>query len=291
MPSVLSGRDFKNSEESGKKQKFWIRLLLTLVFLGMGAGACFLVLKTGLPDRLVVQDKEINSAESVSAVAKANLNVRAGSGTQYTVLCTVPKGASVSLPEGQQAGKDGWVRVKTSGGQDGWCSAAYLDFVGTSSKADSAPASSAVSSSVSGGLKQAAALPSVSLEKAEKPLSIQVLLSDQKVRVLDSRGRLVKEFICSSGEKGSETPVGTFTISDRGESFFNAKVNEGAYYWTRFYGTYLFHSVPFDKNRKMEKEEADKLGEPASHGCIRLPVEDAKWIYDNIPEGTKVTIE
>ncbi|HAH78565.1 MAG TPA: L,D-transpeptidase, partial [Ruminococcaceae bacterium] len=36
---------------------------------------------------------------------------------------------------------------------------------------------------------------------------------------------------------------------------------------------------------------ADKLGEPASHGCIRLPVEDAKWIYDNIPEGTKVVIE
>lgn len=28
----------------------------------------------------------------------------------------------------------------------------------------------------------------------------------------------------------------------------------------------------------------------ASHGCVRLTVKDAKWIYDNCPVGTKVII-
>jgi len=156
------------------------------------------------------------------------------------------------------------------------------------SSAASAPAGSAAPSTAPQKERQQAAVP---LQKAARPLSVQVQLSRQRVRVLDAKGRLVREFVCSSGKTGSETPVGTFTVSDRGKSFFNAKVDEGAYYWTRFYGTYLFHSVPFDKHYRMEEEEADKLGEPASHGCIRLPVEDAKWIYDNIPEGTKVVIE
>ena len=33
-----------------------------------------------------------------------------------------------------------------------------------------------------------------------------------------------------------------------------------------------------------------KLGQRASHGCIRLAVWDAKWIYDNIGAGTVVSI-
>ncbi|MBC7345294.1 MAG: L,D-transpeptidase, partial [Clostridia bacterium] len=32
------------------------------------------------------------------------------------------------------------------------------------------------------------------------------------------------------------------------------------------------------------------LGQPASHGCIRLTMEDARWIYDHIPRGAPVHI-
>ena len=39
----------------------------------------------------------------------------------------------------------------------------------------------------------------------------------------------------------------------------------------------------------LKYEEYDKLGTKASAGCIRLTVEDAKWIYDNIKKG--VTVE
>lgn len=38
----------------------------------------------------------------------------------------------------------------------------------------------------------------------------------------------------------------------------------------------------------MEYWEYDKLGEEASLGCIRLTVENSKWIFDNCEAGTKV---
>ena len=33
-----------------------------------------------------------------------------------------------------------------------------------------------------------------------------------------------------------------------------------------------------------------RLGINASHGCVRLSIENAKWIYDTIPSGTKVIV-
>ena len=130
----------------------------------------------------------------------------------------------------------------------------------------------------------------VSLQQADKPLTVRVSIDRQNVTVLDANGRVVKTFTCSTGKKGDDTPTGTFTVAERGESFYNSSLSEGAYYWTQFYGDYLFHSVPFNGSREMEPEEAAKLGTPASHGCVRLAVADAKWIYDNIPKGTKVSI-
>ena len=33
-----------------------------------------------------------------------------------------------------------------------------------------------------------------------------------------------------------------------------------------------------------------RLGMGISHGCVRLALADAKWIYDTIPSGTKVVV-
>lgn len=61
-------------------------------------------------------------------------------------------------------------------------------------------------------------------------------------------------------------------------------------YACRIVGSILFHSVPYEKKDKSTLEwwEYDKLGTKASLGCIRLTVEDAKWIYDNCVSGTNV---
>jgi lipoprotein-anchoring transpeptidase ErfK/SrfK len=177
-----------------------------------------------------------------------------------------------------------------------WVSSASV----TVSAAPSSSPSSAPADSSSAGQLPAAVAPQTSLSKpavqtipldqAVKPLSLQVSISRQNVTVLDAKGRVVKVFTCSTGKKGSATPTGTFTVAERGQSFYNSSISEGAYYWTQFYGDYLFHSVPFNGSRELEPAEAAKLGTPASHGCVRLAVADAKWIYDNIPKGTRVSI-
>lgn len=99
---------------------------------------------------------------------------------------------------------------------------------------------------------------------------------------------LVNRYPCSSGMSGKDaTPMGTFTVQGKGNWFYNPTLREGAEWWTQFSGDFLFHSLPMDKNHTVTDST---LGEPRSHGCIRLNTADAKWIYDNIPRGTKVTI-
>ncbi len=96
------------------------------------------------------------------------------------------------------------------------------------------------------------------------------------------------------GRQVSYTPTGTYYIqNERGESFFNNKLNEGARYYISWlnHGEYLFHTVPTNANGEYNVRECEKLGkQPASHGCIRLSVPDAIWLYNNLPVGTKVVI-
>lgn len=60
------------------------------------------------------------------------------------------------------------------------------------------------------------------------------------------------------------------------------------YYYTQFYNDYLFHSVLYNEGTRVVQD--GRLGQHLSHGCVRLAIENAKWIYDNIPCGTKVVI-
>lgn len=99
-----------------------------------------------------------------------------------------------------------------------------------------------------------------------------------------------KSMICSTGR---DTPVGFFHTSDQYD--WRALVG-GVYgqYATRISPTegILFHSVPYYSAEKdqLETEEFNKLGTPASLGCVRLQIEDCKWIYDECPSGSPVVI-
>ena len=235
-------------------------------------------------------------ATGISAVTTANLNIRSGEGISYPVICTLEKGTSVQVLTKFTADGD-WAKISTDSGETGWCSKKYLNVGGisaasaaSSETSSTSPVSSAPASSASSQVSLATAAAQVSLEQSKAPLSISVSITSQRVTVYDKEKRIVKQFVCSTGEKGSETPTGTFRIAERGKSFYSKRVGEGGYYWTQFKGDYLFHSVPFDENYQMEPAEAAKLGTPASHGCVRLQVEDAKWIYDHVSRGTVVTI-
>lgn len=101
----------------------------------------------------------------------------------------------------------------------------------------------------------------------------------------------VRAMVCSTAKEGKVTPTGTFSISNRADFMLMV---DGTYaqYATRFNGKILFHAVPCNSRSKadLETDEFNKLGDVASLGCVRLCVLDAKWIYDNCPEGTTVVV-
>ncbi len=99
-----------------------------------------------------------------------------------------------------------------------------------------------------------------------------------------------KAMVCSVGFD-DDTPTGTFQIYQR---YKWLPLYGGVYgqYSVRFNGPILFHSVPYYTADKgdLKYNEYNKLGNPASQGCVRLSVADAKWIYDNCANGTVVTV-
>ena len=113
---------------------------------------------------------------------------------------------------------------------------------------------------------------------------------------INGKWKPYRAMLCSTGTgKGDSyeaTPTGNFRVTSRWD--WGPMVG-GVYarYVVQFYGDFLFHSVPYDeyKNPKsIPAKEYNKLGKDASHGCVRLSLMDAKWVYDNIPRGTKVTV-
>ncbi len=99
----------------------------------------------------------------------------------------------------------------------------------------------------------------------------------------------IKALVCSTGYA---TKLGTFTLGEK----LRWHVLDGpcyGQYCTRIYGGVLFHSVwytGYNDPSTLSISSYNKLGTTASHGCVRLTVAGAKWIYDNVPSGTQVII-
>ena len=91
---------------------------------------------------------------------------------------------------------------------------------------------------------------------------------------------------CAPGKASTPTVSGTFTVQGKGYYFDSGSAR--CYWYTQFYGNYLFHSVLYSKYNGSLMD--GRVGVPLSHGCVRLQIDNAKWIYDNIPRGTKVVI-
>lgn len=92
-------------------------------------------------------------------------------------------------------------------------------------------------------------------------------------------------YACAPGAWSTPTVKGIFSVGLKGYSFGSGYT---CYYWTQFYGDYLFHSVLYYQGTRTILDGT--LGRPASHGCVRLAIENAKWIYDTIPRGTTVIV-
>ena len=117
-----------------------------------------------------------------------------------------------------------------------------------------------------------------------------------KVYAIDEDGEYtipVKTMICSTGMVGTPSDVGDWvTDGRRAQWAYFSLYGSHARYWTKINEDIAFHSVIYNEvdNMALSVKSYNRLGSRASHGCIRLLVSDAKWIYENIRGGTTVRI-
>ena len=99
--------------------------------------------------------------------------------------------------------------------------------------------------------------------------------------------------LCSTGTKKNPSDVGDWVLSGRTARWcYFPTWGSYAQYWTKINASIAFHSVIYNSVSTMDLAVSSykNLGKRASHGCIRLSVADAKWVYDNCGKGTVVTI-
>ncbi|MCL1964742.1 MAG: peptidoglycan-binding protein [Firmicutes bacterium] len=135
-------------------------------------------------------------------------------------------------------------------------------------------------------------------EPTPVPYRVEVNVTTQVTSVygLDEEGEytnLVRHMLCSTGTASDPTPLKTYTLNgEKARWCYFPKWGTHAQYWTRMDASNAFHSVIYSEPDPMALKTGSYtgLGKRASHGCVRLMLEDAKWIYENCGKGTRVVV-
>ena len=125
---------------------------------------------------------------------------------------------------------------------------------------------------------------------------VRVVLDEQKTYVFNTRRRLITTIPSSTGLDDT-TPTGTFRVfSKSAQTFYAPNPAEKMKWMVRFTkgregGNIGFHGIPYRVKGSVEVPFPTPLGdEPSSHGCVRLAVRDARWLFENIGIGTTVSV-
>lgn len=122
------------------------------------------------------------------------------------------------------------------------------------------------------------------------PFEIKVSLSARRLTVLDGR-RVLERYAVAVGRPDAPTPTGRFEVTDRlatgdpGGPYgccvlaLSAKAPHAIQGWSGG-DRIAIHSTP----------ETDTIGEPVSHGCLRLTLSEGHWLMTHVPLGTPTLI-
>ncbi|MEN9861257.1 MAG: hypothetical protein RLZZ515_1739 [Cyanobacteriota bacterium] len=120
--------------------------------------------------------------------------------------------------------------------------------------------------------------------------SIVVDLSDQKLYVYNNQQELVRTVLVSTGASTTPTPTGLGQVYSKHQSVTmrgRGYVAPGVP-WAMCItqnGMICMHGAPW------QEAAGEAFGVPRSHGCIRIPSPHARWLYENTPMGTPVSIQ
>ncbi len=112
----------------------------------------------------------------------------------------------------------------------------------------------------------------------EGPLVMVISITEQRA-YLYRNGLLIAVSTVSTGKKGKETPTGVFTILQKNKDHKSSLYNDAP--------------MPFMQRLTWDGValHAGKLpGYPASHGCVRLPYDFAKVLFDTTDFGMTVVV-
>jgi lipoprotein-anchoring transpeptidase ErfK/SrfK len=109
-------------------------------------------------------------------------------------------------------------------------------------------------------------------------VAVIVSLSEQRVHVYRNGIRIAVS-TCSTGKPGHETPVGVFTVLQK----------------DRHHHSNLYNNAPMPNMQRLTwggiALHAGHLpGYPASHGCVRLPMEFSRLLFNTTSMGGRVHI-
>ena len=134
----------------------------------------------------------------------------------------------------------------------------------------------------------------------DRPLYDYLLKIDTEKQTVTAYGwedgayaKAVREMVCSTGLDDTPTPAGTYKATGPVARWcYFPTYGCWAQYAFRIKGGVLFHSVLYEqaKESTLLTGSVKKLGRKSSHGCVRLSVEDAKWIFDHCTAGTTVVV-
>lgn len=123
---------------------------------------------------------------------------------------------------------------------------------------------------------------------------IVVDLTNQIMTVYDRDGDIVRQMLCSTGKSETPSPRGKYRIGKGRVRFgFFKSYDCYAQYWTQVTRNIYIHSVLYNErnDKSLIRSSYRNLGKAVSHGCIRLSVPDARWIYYHIAPGTSIELK
>lgn len=120
------------------------------------------------------------------------------------------------------------------------------------------------------------------IRQTSQPRWIEIDLSEQRLRAWEGK-RLVYSYRISGGKRSTPTPIGRFRINSkyrthrmRGRGYNIPDVPYTMY----FYRGYAIHGAYWH----------NRFGTPVSHGCVNLPVKQARNLYRWASTGTLVVV-
>lgn len=114
---------------------------------------------------------------------------------------------------------------------------------------------------------------------------IIINLAKQRLYECNLDGEVLAEHKISSGRRGFDTPPGEYHVVNKSPKAYSKKYEAWMLYWMGLTsdGSYGMHGLEGSSYERL-------LGNPASHGCIRLSRDIVKELYPRVKVGLPVTI-